>query len=66
MAEGSISRRSLLVGGAVTVAAGIAGFFKAYFNVNEILSRPPPARSSPRSRRSRSAAGSCSPRRGSC
>jgi Rieske Fe-S protein len=29
MAEGSISRRSLLVGGAVTVAAGIAGFFVA-------------------------------------
>ena len=27
MAEGSISRRSLLVGGAVTVGAGIAGFF---------------------------------------
>ena len=29
MAEGSISRRSLLVGGAVTVGAGIAGFFVA-------------------------------------
>jgi Rieske Fe-S protein len=29
MAEGSISRRSLLVGGAVAVGAGIAGFFVA-------------------------------------
>ena len=29
MAEASLSRRSLLVGGAVTVAAGIAGFFVA-------------------------------------